>query len=265
MAKLTTTPINSRYGSIDALNDNFDAIETAIENTLSRDGTTPNEMEANLDMNGYSILNAGSVSASSLTLNGVTFIPTNDGSTVTTGQVTYIFTATGGQTDFDVSPYTPGGVSSVYVFVNGLCLSPNDISIDGSNVVLPALEANDEVTIVVLVEAIDSTALYNMSAYVPVSEVTDDYTITSDDFGSFISVNSADPTTITIPAITTSVNGNSGASFILCQKGAGQVTVAAGVGVTLTSASSLKTRAQYSVLGVQCVALNVWRLFGDME
>lgn len=58
MAKLTLNAIGSRYGSIDALNDNSDLIEAALENTLSRDGTGPNEMNANLDMNGYAILNA---------------------------------------------------------------------------------------------------------------------------------------------------------------------------------------------------------------
>lgn len=61
MPKLTLNAIGSRYGSIDALNDNFDAIETALENTLSRDGSTPNTMSANLDMNGNSILNVDSL------------------------------------------------------------------------------------------------------------------------------------------------------------------------------------------------------------
>ena len=42
MAKLTLNQILSGFQSNDALNDNFDLIETAIENTLSRDGTTPN-------------------------------------------------------------------------------------------------------------------------------------------------------------------------------------------------------------------------------
>ena len=71
MPKLTLNTIGSRYGSIDALNDNFDAIETALENTLSRDGSTPNTMSANLDMNGYEVVNAGSISATSLSVNGV--------------------------------------------------------------------------------------------------------------------------------------------------------------------------------------------------
>lgn len=57
MAKLTLTSIGSRYGSIDALNANFQAIEDAIENTLSLDGTAPNGMETNLDMNSRKIIN----------------------------------------------------------------------------------------------------------------------------------------------------------------------------------------------------------------
>lgn len=57
MAKVVLTNIASRYGSIDALNDNFDALATALDNTLSRDGTGPNEIEANVDMNSYRIIN----------------------------------------------------------------------------------------------------------------------------------------------------------------------------------------------------------------
>ncbi len=61
MAKITLNTIGSRYGSIDALNDNFDAIEAAFENTLSRDGDTPNFMMTPLDMNGYAIINVSSI------------------------------------------------------------------------------------------------------------------------------------------------------------------------------------------------------------
>lgn len=43
--------------AVTTINDNNDAIEAAIENTLSRDGTTPNQMGSNLDMNSWHILN----------------------------------------------------------------------------------------------------------------------------------------------------------------------------------------------------------------
>lgn len=57
MAKITLSTIGSRYGSIDALNANFDAIEEAFENTVSRDGTGPNFLTANLDANSSRIIN----------------------------------------------------------------------------------------------------------------------------------------------------------------------------------------------------------------
>ena len=57
MAKLTLTNINSGYQTVAAINSNNDLIEAAIENTLSRDGSTPNTMGANFDMNNHSIIN----------------------------------------------------------------------------------------------------------------------------------------------------------------------------------------------------------------
>lgn len=41
------------------INNNFKAIQDALENTLSRNGSTPNFMDANLDLNSYKIINSG--------------------------------------------------------------------------------------------------------------------------------------------------------------------------------------------------------------
>jgi hypothetical protein len=57
MPKITLNTIGSRYGSIDALNDNFDAIEAAFENTFSRDGEGPNTLQATVDANSQRIIN----------------------------------------------------------------------------------------------------------------------------------------------------------------------------------------------------------------
>jgi hypothetical protein len=57
MPRVTLTSIGSRYGSIDALNANFDAIEAALDNVLFLDGTVPNNMDANLDMDSNRIIN----------------------------------------------------------------------------------------------------------------------------------------------------------------------------------------------------------------
>jgi hypothetical protein len=57
MAKLTLTDIAAGYALIATINANNAAIETALENTLSRDGTAPNTMSADLDMNSQQITN----------------------------------------------------------------------------------------------------------------------------------------------------------------------------------------------------------------
>lgn len=60
MAKITLNNIGtgtSFQTAIAPINANNDAIEVAFENTLSRDGTIPNTMSANLDMNSNRILN----------------------------------------------------------------------------------------------------------------------------------------------------------------------------------------------------------------
>lgn len=60
MAKLSVSDfasIGNELTFLTTLNANFGLVEAAIENTLSRDGTSPNEMEADLDMNSNRILN----------------------------------------------------------------------------------------------------------------------------------------------------------------------------------------------------------------
>jgi hypothetical protein len=57
MAKLTLSDITGGYISSTTFNANNTLLEAALENTLSRDGTSPNAMSAVLDMNSYAINN----------------------------------------------------------------------------------------------------------------------------------------------------------------------------------------------------------------
>jgi len=70
MAKLSLNPIQSGFYSTALLNQNFSDISAAIENTVSRDGTAPNSMNADLDMNSKNIINANSVSAQDVSIKG---------------------------------------------------------------------------------------------------------------------------------------------------------------------------------------------------
>lgn len=71
--KATITDVSSGYASATTLNDNFTALNDAFDNTLSRDGSSDNQMLADLDMNSNSILNADAISATSITIGGVVF------------------------------------------------------------------------------------------------------------------------------------------------------------------------------------------------
>jgi hypothetical protein len=71
----TLTTISSGYASNTQLNNNFDSIEVAFENTLSLDGSTPNAMNADLDMNSNDILNVNEVDTSYLRINGQLVVP----------------------------------------------------------------------------------------------------------------------------------------------------------------------------------------------
>jgi hypothetical protein len=68
MAKLTLTDLtqlaSNETSAVSAINANSALIEAAMENTLSLDGTTPNSMAADLDLNGNDLLNIGSFSIS---------------------------------------------------------------------------------------------------------------------------------------------------------------------------------------------------------
>ena len=70
MAKITLTDIASGYLSLATYNANNVLLEAAIENTLSRDGTSPNTMSADLDMNSNNISNVGTITANSSVTGG---------------------------------------------------------------------------------------------------------------------------------------------------------------------------------------------------
>lgn len=80
MAKLVLDDIGSTLTNTAAttINNNNNKIEQALENTLSRDGSTPNNMQADIDMDSNDILNAGAIETESLYIDGRRVIPGDD-------------------------------------------------------------------------------------------------------------------------------------------------------------------------------------------
>ena len=71
--KPTVSSITSGYASNTQLNANFEALRDSFDNTLSLDGSTPNSMGADLNLNSNDILNADGIQANSLTIAGSSF------------------------------------------------------------------------------------------------------------------------------------------------------------------------------------------------
>jgi hypothetical protein len=104
--------------------------------------------------------------------------------------------------------------------------------------------------------------------FLPVREITTvAYTITAGNFGEWLDFNTAGTAVCSLPDQTavSAWGSDKGASVIFRQKGAGQLVLAPSGSATAVNASSLKTRAQYSVLAAQAVGTSTWTVFGDME
>lgn len=124
MAKLDLATLSSGYMDVAKLNDNFAKIEVWADSVVSRTGDSPNQMEADLDLNGHTLLNLGSSS-------------TTDGIVMYDTMVAYVdsrasglikqeletFTATAGQTVFVLTQFTyEPGVGNLAVYKNGVRL-----------------------------------------------------------------------------------------------------------------------------------------------
>lgn len=123
MSKVTLNNITGGYAAVDLLNANFDAIEAAFDNTLSRNGAVPNAMSTDLDMDHNDFLNVGEINASSLILNGQSVTP---GTLNYNGVVKETQTATSGQTVFNLTSITYSPlVNNLSVYVDGAYQNPS--------------------------------------------------------------------------------------------------------------------------------------------
>lgn len=155
MAKIVLASTNSGY-NLSVINAGLQALANELNTkVLYRNNPLgePNSMSQLLDMNGQAIINAGNVSVSGLSINGVTVEP-GEAIAAATRQV-FEFTATEGQTTKDVSPLEPT-VSGIDMQVNGLSVRPQSLSVSTSTITFPPLNAGDEVSIVVYIRDVNA-------------------------------------------------------------------------------------------------------------
>lgn len=140
------------------INSNSQKIEDAFANTLSRDGSGPNQMEADIDLNDHYLLNVADPvnEADGVNLRSVRplverFAAQIVETAVFGTQIVDPFTATPGQTDFALSE-PPGSIENVSLFIDELAKLPGvDFTLTGSTlqklVVTPPLSGGETVLI----------------------------------------------------------------------------------------------------------------------
>jgi hypothetical protein len=165
MAKLVLTDITGSYASVAALNANFALTETALENTLSRDGTTPNTMLADIDLNNNDLLNVRNIEAQ--------FYKDQNGVLVAfadyTGTVaSETFSGNGSTLSFAVT-VTPVASSNLSVFIDGVYQQKATYTVSGTNIIFseaPPLGTNNIEIIVISSLPIGSTTA-DLVGYTP--------------------------------------------------------------------------------------------------
>jgi Major tropism determinant N-terminal domain len=99
---------------------------------------------------------------------------------------------------------------------------------------------------------------------IPAAQTGTSYTLQASDAGSLVTLSNSGSITVTVPPSVFSA----GQVIDIQQIAAGQVTLSAGSGVTITStgstASAPKLRVQYSGASIVCTASNTFTVFGDI-
>ena len=90
------------------------------------------------------------------------------------------------------------------------------------------------------------------------------YTLALTDAGDYIQTTSSTAVTITVPP-QSSVTWVADTEIYFEQNDTGQITIAAGSGVTINSSETLKTAGRYSVIALKRVASDTWTLTGERQ
>lgn len=248
----------------------FEDIRSSVENCLTKDGQ--NEATANIDMGGYKLLDVG---------NGT--LRTDAANVAQVQNSSFVWGGTAGGT-VDVITIAPNPVITAYASgqtfrfissgantgattINVNSVGAKAVTKNGAN----ALVAGDIQSGQIVEVTYDGTR-FQITNQVQTGLLTENaqtgttYTLVlSDQQDKILTCSNASAITLTIPP-NSSVAFDVGRSIPLMQKGAGQVTVSPGAGVTINSPNSFtKTRVQYSTVIATKLATDTWYLAGDLS
>ena len=142
-----TTNATGSY-SRQALNSNFENLQTGFDNTLSLDGSTPNAMGAELYMNSNDILNAGVVNTHSLKIDG-TLVGVGDLNAAGAALSSISHTGNGSTVAFSTG-YQAFITDNTQVYIDGVYQNKAGYSISGTTLTFseaPPLNAAIEIVV----------------------------------------------------------------------------------------------------------------------
>lgn len=288
---LTLADLVSQTTAVQNLNQNFSTIQTAFDNTLSRDGTTPNQMGSAIDMNSNRIINLPApttstdaarwidVTSSFAATNFILPNPTgNDGKVVTASGGTYVLT-TPASSGFLLTTNNLSDLNSVTIARSNLGLTAAAVTAIGtSGATIPLLSGTNTWsglninsdggqytgTAELRLSYVVTTTLSSDSAGfrgAPVNTQDANYTLVLDDAGRMINHTTGSAFTWTIPP-NSSVPFPLGTTVLLNSSGSGAITLAQGAGVSIrpngSGTTGNQTLSQYQLKTVCQVATNVW-------
>lgn len=269
MPNYTPTPLTSlsnQTAAVSAINDNLDDIAEALASKLGRDAALPNQMEADIDLNGNDLINVGEIRfGNGESIGGRVF------------SRFWEFTGDGTQKEFVIAGATVEDKLFYDVAINGVVLNPDEdydviVGANPANSIMKFTNAIPNLTKGwAILRASGTASIFVAQEQTPVYTIAGtSATIDASYKQGHILCTSALPVTLTLRAN----NGNatldwkSGDYFSIVQKGAGQVTVSPAVGVTIAIPTGLaaKTRTQYSVISFVCEnpSTNTWTIANDM-
>lgn len=125
---VTLQTVTTGTNATNLINNNFSLITTALQNALSRAGTSPNYMNDTLDMNSNPIINLPNATSASMPVTYGQFLAAS-GALTPTGFVVEEQTATASQTVFNLAliSYTVG-TSTIRIYINGVRQYPSSYS-----------------------------------------------------------------------------------------------------------------------------------------
>lgn len=228
--KLTLADVSNLQAITSAaatINANSQAIENAIENTLSRDGTSPNQMGSDFDMNGHAILNLPAPVDPTSPVR-LMDIPTS-GSPVGTGTVTSVGLSL--PDDFSVtgSPVTTLGTLAA-TWANGTTGTGSIVRSTSPTITSPTLTA----------------PILGSATATSINKVT----VTPPATGSTLTI--ADAQTLSVPTSATVSGTNTGDQTITLTgdvTGSGTGSFAATIGANKVTNAQLAQAAAYTIKG----------------